>query len=70
MDSVSSEHMTRMRNVFFSFEDINSDCYLGSGTNTKYAMKGVGYIRFQLKSRESLEMVETLFVLELKVNLL
>ena len=33
-------------------------------------MKGVGYVRFQLELGESLEMVETLFVPELKVKFL
>jgi hypothetical protein len=70
VDSGSSRHMTGMRSVFFIFSEIDSDCYVGCGTNTRHAVKGVGCVRFQLESGGSLEMEEMLFVPELKVNFL
>jgi hypothetical protein len=40
---------------------------VGCGTSTIHAVKGVGHVRFQLESGGSLEVVEVLFVIELKV---
>jgi hypothetical protein len=50
MDSGSSRHMTRMRSVFLTFSKIDTDFYVGSGTNTRQAIRGFGYVRFQLES--------------------
>lgn len=66
----SSHHMMGMRSVFLSFLEIDSDFHVDCGTSTMHAMKGVGCVRFQLELGGSLEVVEVLFVLELKVNLL
>jgi hypothetical protein len=38
--------MTGMRSVFLSFSEIDSDCYVGCGTSTRHAVKGVGCVRF------------------------
>jgi hypothetical protein len=70
VDNGSSCHMTRMRLVFFSFTKIDSDYYVGSETNVWHAMKGVRYVRLSLELDGYLEMVETLFIPELKVNFL
>jgi hypothetical protein len=72
VDSGASRHMTRMRSVFLSFSEIDSDCYVGCGASTKHVLvvRGVGCVRFQLESRGFLELVEVLFVPELPVNLL
>jgi hypothetical protein len=70
VDNGSSHHMTRMRSVFLIFSEIDLDCYVGSGTNTRHAVKGVGYVRFQLESRGFLGIEHMLFVPELKVNFL
>jgi hypothetical protein len=43
---------------------------VGSGTNSQHAVKEVGCVRLYLDSGGSLDMVEMLFVLEMKVNLL
>jgi hypothetical protein len=70
VDSGASRHMTRIRSVFLSFLEIDSDCYVGCGASTRHAVKGVGCVRFQLEPRGFLELVEVLFVPELPVNLL
>jgi hypothetical protein len=49
VDSGSSRHMLEMRSVFLTFSEINTDCYVGFGTNTKKAIKGYRYVRFQLE---------------------
>jgi len=46
------------------------DCYVGYGTNTRHAVKGVGYVRFQIESGGFLGIEQMLFVPELKVSLL
>jgi hypothetical protein len=70
MDSGSSHHMTGMRSIFLTFSEIDIDCYVGSGTNTRHAVRGVGYVRFQLESGGFMGIEQMLFVPELKVNLL
>ena len=51
MDSGSYFRMTGMRSIFLNFSGSDTDCYVGSGTNTKQAIKGYGYVRFHLESR-------------------
>lgn len=70
VDNGSSSHMTGMRSMFLSFLEIDSDCHVGCGSSTTHAVNGVGCVKFQPESRGSLEVVEMLFVPELKVNLL
>jgi hypothetical protein len=41
------DNMMGMRSVFLSCSEIESDCYVGCGANTRLAMKGVGSVRFQ-----------------------
>jgi hypothetical protein len=41
VDSGSSSHMMGMRSVFLSFSEIDSDCYVGCGTSTRHAVKGL-----------------------------
>jgi hypothetical protein len=43
---------------------------VGSGTNTRHAVKGVSYVRFQLESGGFMGIEHMLYLLELKVNLL
>lgn len=62
--------MMGLKYALFSFIEIDLDYYVGCGTNTRHIVKGVGYVGFQLKSRESLKIIETLSILEVKVNLL
>jgi hypothetical protein len=68
MDNGSSRHMTGMRSIFLSVSEMGSDLRVRCGASTMHALKGVGCIRFQLESSGSLEVVEVLFVPELKVN--
>ena len=68
--SDASNHMTRMRTMFLSLSEIGSDCRWGCGSSTMQVLKGVGCVRFQLESGGSLEVVDVLFVSELKVSLL
>jgi hypothetical protein len=70
VDSGSSRHMTGMRSVFLTFSEIDTDCYVGSGTNTRKAIRGYGYVRFQLRSGGFLGIENMLYVPDLKVNLL
>jgi hypothetical protein len=70
VDSGSSRRMTRMRLVFLSVLKTGSDCHVKSGAHTRHAVKGVGCVKFQLKTRVSLEVDEVMYVLELRVNLL
>ena len=46
MDSGSSGHMTWMRSIFLTFSEIETNFYVGSSTNTRKAVRGVGYVRF------------------------
>jgi hypothetical protein len=70
VDNGASRHMTRMRLVFFSLSETNSDCYVGVGTDPQLAVKGVGSVRFQLESGGFLEVARVLYVPEMMVNLL
>ena len=70
VDSGASCHMTRMRLVFLSLSEIDSDCCVGVGTSPQLAAKGVGNVRFELESGGFLEVVGVLYVPEMMVNLL
>jgi hypothetical protein len=69
-DSGSSRHITGIRSVFLSVSETGSDSHVGSGVGTMHAVKGIGRVRFQLESSGSLEVVEVMYVPELKVNFL
>jgi hypothetical protein len=58
MDSGAYWHMTRMRSVFLSFSEIESDFYVGCGDSTRHAVKGVRCVRFHLDSEGFLEVAE------------
>jgi hypothetical protein len=70
VDSGDSRHMTRMRLVFLSLSETDSDCCVGVGTDRQLAVKGVESVRFQLESRGFLEIVGVLYVPEMMVSLL
>jgi hypothetical protein len=70
VDSRASRHMTRMRLVFLSLLETDSNCCVGVGTDPQLAVKGVGSVRFQLESGGFLEVVGVFYVLEMMVNLL
>jgi hypothetical protein len=70
MDSGSSHHMIGMRSIFLPFSKIDIDCYVGSRTNTGQAIRGFGYVRFQLESGGFMGIKHILYVPYLKVNLL
>jgi hypothetical protein len=44
VDSGSSFHMTGMRSILLNFSKSNTDFFVGSGTNTKQAIRGYGYV--------------------------
>jgi len=46
VDSGSSHHMKVMRSVFFIFSKIDSYYDVSCETNTRYAVKGTGCVRF------------------------
>jgi hypothetical protein len=58
-----------MRSIFLTFSESDTDCYVGSGTNTRQAIRGYGYVRFHLSGR-ILGIEHMLYVPYLKVNLL
>jgi hypothetical protein len=70
MDSGSLHHLARMRSVFLTFSELDTDCYVGYGTNTKQTIRGYGYVRFQLELGGFLGIEQMLYVPDLKVNLL
>jgi hypothetical protein len=70
VDSGASRHMARMRLVFLSLSEIDSDCCVGVGIGPQLAVKGVGSVRFQLESGGFLEVAGVLYVPEMMVNLL
>jgi hypothetical protein len=70
VDNGSSRHMTRMRSMFLSVSETYLDYHVDCGTSAMHAVKGVRCVKFQLESRESLEVAEVLFVPELKVSFL
>jgi hypothetical protein len=49
MDNGASRHMTRMRFVFLSLLEIDSDYFMDSGVESQFLMKGVVSVRFQLE---------------------
>jgi len=69
MDSGSSCHMTGMTSLFLSFLDIDTDCYVGSRTNNRHAIKGFGYVIFQVDSGRFFGIEHMLYVWDLKVNI-
>jgi hypothetical protein len=69
VDSGSSRHMIEMRSVFLTFSKSNTNCFVGSGTNTKQTIRGYGYVRFQLELGGFLGIKHMLYVPDLKVNL-
>jgi hypothetical protein len=46
VDNGASHHLMRMKSMFLSFSEIDSDCHVGCETSTMHAMKGVGCVRF------------------------
>jgi len=41
-----SRHMTRMMSIFLTFSEINKDCYVRYGTNTRHAVTRFGCVIF------------------------
>jgi hypothetical protein len=70
VDSASSRHMIGMRSVFLTFSEIDTDCYVGSGTNIWQVIRGYGYVRFHRESGGFMRIEHMLYVIDLKVNLL
>jgi hypothetical protein len=46
MDNGSSCHMTQMRSICLNLSKSNTNCYVGSGSNTRQAIRGYVYVRF------------------------
>lgn len=69
VDSGSSHHVTRLREGFLRFIEIDSDCYVGLGAKTKHTVKGIGTVRFQLEAGAFPVIEHMLYILELSVNL-
>jgi hypothetical protein len=56
--------------LFTSWSEMDSDLHVELGTHAKCGVEGVGTVRFQLESGGSLEVVDVLYVPELRRNLL
>ena len=69
VDSGTSSHITRMREVFLSGSKTYSDYHVTCGVDTIHVVKGVGTVLFQLDSRGTLEVAGVMHVRELKMNL-
>jgi hypothetical protein len=67
--SDSSRHMMRMRSMFLSVSEKDSDCYADCGIHTMHTVKGVGCVKFQLESGVSLEVAGVMYVPGLKLLL-
>jgi hypothetical protein len=52
-----------------TYSESDKDFFLGSETNTRQAIRGYGYVRFQLDSRGFMGIKHMLYVPNLKVNL-
>ena len=70
IDNGSSHHLTRLREVFLSFIEIDSYFYVGSRTKTRHKEKEIGTVRFQLEDGGFMVIEHMLYVSELSVNLL
>jgi hypothetical protein len=70
VDNGSSRHMTGMISLFLNLSEVDTDCYVGYVTNTKQAIRGYGYVRFQIDSGGFMGIEHILYVPNLKVNLL
>jgi hypothetical protein len=70
MDSGSSHQMNRMRSIFLSFLESDTNIFMGSGTNTRQEIIWYRYVIFYLKSGGFLGIKHMLYIPELKVNLL
>jgi hypothetical protein len=70
VDNGLSHHMTKMRPIFLTFLEIDTNFYVGSGTNTKQTIRGFGYVRFHLESGGFMGIEHMLYVPYLKVSLL
>lgn len=68
IDSGASYHMTRMKQVFLSILEVDSNMQVRVGMSAILAVKGVGTMLFQLESGLSLEVAKVLYVLGLKMN--
>jgi hypothetical protein len=53
--------------MFLSVSETGSDLHVGSGVDTMHAVKGVGWVRFQLESGGSLEVAGVIYVPGLKL---
>jgi hypothetical protein len=70
LENGSYHHMTRMRQAFLTFSEIDTYCYVRYGTNTRQSITGYGYVRFQLDLGGFMGIENMLYVPELKVNIL
>jgi hypothetical protein len=70
VDSEAFRHMTGSQKSLAGLTGENPRLQVELGDNTKYVVKRVGTISFQLKSGKLLKMSEVLYVLGPKKNLL
>lgn len=72
LDSGGSQHMTRMKNVFLNYSELDSRSFVRCGVSTRHVLvvKGVGSVKFQLELDGYLELTEVLYVPKVPMNIL
>ena len=72
LDSGATRNMKGMRNVFLSYSKLSPDSYMGCGvcTSHRLVVKGVGRMKFRLKSGGYMELAEVLYLPKLLMNIL
>jgi hypothetical protein len=59
-----------MKSIFFTLSDSDIDCFVGSETTTRQAIRGYGYVIFHLKSGLFMGIEYISYVPYLNINLL
>jgi hypothetical protein len=70
MDSGDSHHMEGTQQLFTDFSKKDLDLHVELSTSAKCGVEEFGLVRFQLESRGFVEVVDVLYVPELKMNFL
>jgi hypothetical protein len=70
VDSGDSCHMAGTCELFTRWLEIDSDIYVDLGAHVKCGVEEVGTMRLQLESRGFLEVVDVLYVPELRMHLI
>jgi hypothetical protein len=70
VDSGTTCHITRSRELFESFRGSNSNMYMELGMGTQHAMQGFGIVPFHMNSGGVLRVTYVLWVSELRRSMI